>query len=176
MKTSRKAKKRYLLATFLLAEMLAGCSAPTPEPTLTPTVFSRMEITTATPVTPTATQTETPTETPTITPTLPSPTETPTETATLDPNVTVIATEVLVEKPKISPRSDTNCRKSPNKEAEVIGFFIRGQTAEVLAKDQYGIWLLIDNPTTEDDPNCWVWSGNVDLTGDLSQVPVFSMK
>lgn len=153
---------------------LSGCSSQTPSPTAIPTETPRWEITTATPITPTATVTETPTETPTITPTMPPATETPTITFTLDPLATM--TPTLAIKPQVSPKSDMNCRKSPDKDAKVIGFFIIGQTFEVLAKDKYGIWLLISNPTTEGEPGCWVWAGNTDVVGDLNAVPVFSVK
>jgi hypothetical protein len=171
-----KARAFFLIIfLILLSGLIAGCGQQeTPPPTATATEFSRMEITTATPITPTATNTETPTETPTITNTPEPATETPTITPTFDPQVSSSPTQSA--KPQISPKSDTNCRKQPDKESKVIGFFVKGQVFEILAKDKYAVWFLIPNPTVAGDPNCWVWAGNTEVNGDLNSVPVFTMK
>lgn len=156
------------------ALFLSSCSTPTPSPTVIPTETPGWEITTATPITPTATNTSTPTETPTETATLLPPTETPTITPTMDLNVT--ATPTLGIKPQVTAKSDTNCRKSPEKDAKVIGYFLAGQYAEVQARDEYSVWALIVNPTNDWEPKCWVWLGNTDLTGDIKVVPVMTGK
>jgi hypothetical protein len=166
-----------LLTAAALVGMLAACAPkPTPEPTATPTEISLMEITTATPVTPTSTETSTPTETPTETPTPLPPTDVPTETPTFDPKVTIIPPTAVVTKPQIAANSDSNCRKAPDKDSKVIGFFKKGMTADVIGKHKYGIWVQIDNPTTDYDPNCWVYIGSNQLSGDLNVVPVITDK
>jgi len=171
-------KHRAILLIFclvVLTSLLAGCSAePTPEPTIIPSDTPSWEITTATPVTPTATMTGTPTETPTETPTLAPPTEVPTSTPTFDPNVT--PTPTVGAKPQVTARSDTNCRKSPDANAKVLGYFLRGHYFEVLGRDEYDVWVLIPNPTNDWDPNCWVWTGNTNLSGDLKNVPIIKDK
>ena len=171
-------KGRLFIIQMVACLLLQGCAATTPTSTPEPTatLFSRMEITTATPVTPTATLTEPPTETPTETATPLPPTEIPSATPTLDMTITITPTEVVLEKPQISPKSDTNCRKNPNKDSEAIAYFLTGQTAQVLAKDEFSVWLLIPNPTVSGNPNCWVWAGNTNLTGDLKMVPVYTIK
>lgn len=71
--------KKTIAAIIIAGALLAGCAAPAPGPTGTPT--QEMVVPTATAVAPTevptATPTDTPTSTPTATPT-PEPTNTPT--------------------------------------------------------------------------------------------------
>lgn len=166
----------FILLILMAGPGLTGCAEETPTITPTATRISRMEIVTATPLTPTDTPTSTPTETPTLTFTPLPPTDIPTSTPTFDPLLTITPTTAVVEMPKITALSDTNCRKNPDKESKVLGFFVQGQTAEVKAKDKYGIWFLIANPTVDYEPNCWVWSGNVNITGDLNAVSVYTVK
>jgi hypothetical protein len=165
---------RWVNPLIILVFFLSGCSTPTPEPTVIPTETPGWEITTATPITPTATVTNTPTETPPETPTLEPPTETPAATLTQDPNIT--PTPTLGIKPQVTAKSDTNCRKSPDKESKVIGYFLAGQYAEVQGRDKFNTWALIVNPTNDWEPKCWVWLGNVDLAGDLKVAPVMGGK
>ena len=127
--------------------------SPSPSPSLTPTD-------TATPtetVTPTATSTHTPTSTRTPTKTL-----TPTETRT--PTVTPVESPVAV------PTVQAYCRYGPGTCYLPADDLFPGDRALVIGRNANGTWLLIT--LEKDGRSCWASSSTLDVTGDLTTLPL----
>ena len=72
--------------------------------------------------------------------------------------------------PLISASVDTNCRKGPATIYEAISYLLVGNTSEVVAKYQNGLWWVIKDPN---NPNqrCWVWGQTTSVTGNWQQLP-----
>ncbi len=73
----------------------------------------------------------------------------------------------------VSVSVNTNCRTGPGNAYDRVGALLVGETAEVLARDPYGLFWYIPNP---DKPGgkCWVWGQYATVTGDTSSLPVFT--
>jgi len=136
-------------AALALTQSAAGVSSA---PTLPPAV-------------PAATLTPSPLPPPTAVPTVtPSPLPTATPTMTLTPTPST---------PHISVSVNTNCRTGPGDAYDRVGALLVGETAEVLARDPYGLFWYIPNP---DNPGgkCWVWGQYATIEGETSSLPVFT--
>ncbi len=101
--------------------------------------------------------------------TLQPPTETPTEALTS----TTTPMSAPIEPPEALAEVDVNCRCGPGMDFSVVGYFPEGSAADVQAALTDGSWLMITHPQ-RDDLACWIWSGAVTVSGDLSAVPGLS--
>jgi hypothetical protein len=172
--------KSVIIKPFIIlaitAILLNGCAQATPTVVPTPTEVSLMEISTAVPptLTPTVTPEPTATELPTATEIPPTQVITiaPITQNTLDAVTT--APPASTDKPQITPKSNTNCRKFPTVDSTALGYFLMGQRFSVYGRDITSTWFLIPNPSEEGGKMCWVWSGSTEVSGDVSTVPVVS--
>lgn len=99
------------------------------------------------------------TDTPEISPT-PSPTATPEATAT--PSV-----------PLASLTQNTNCRGGPLAVYDLIRTFLTGQSAHITGKNAAGDYWYVSDPG-QPGKDCWLWGRYVTVSGDTSNVPVFT--
>ncbi len=166
-------RKRAGALLIIVLLLLLACNLPTapatqngqasqPPAPLTPTDAAVATVVTFTALpfaTPTFTLTPTPSPSPTLTPTT-----TPTPTLTLTPTPS---------KPTISVSVNTNCRTGPGDAYDRVGALLVGETADVIARDPYGLFWYIPNP---DSPGnyCWVWGQYATITGDTVSLPVFT--
>lgn len=167
---------KIIVVTVLLSIVLMGCSKATPEPTEPPAPVVVIEQPTAVP----------PTEAPTEEPTL-APTEAPTEAPTAEPTVAAVVevapavteatatpeTVAVSGKAQVTAKADLNCRKYPMRNSNSLGYLKAGVPTNVLGKNVTEDWFLIPNPTNPGQMRCWVWTGGLDLNGDLATIEVF---
>jgi hypothetical protein len=160
---------------FSMVLVLSACNTPKIEPTSIPTDE------------PTAT----------IAPTVPGPTYTPAPIPTLPILPTPVITESVptvltienfitptteVEfsttleippggKPQVVPIENSNCHIRPGREPNIVGYFLKGMTAEIYGIDPTGKWLMIPNPDRGGE-FCWVWTGSTKVIGSLDNVRI----
>ncbi|HET7009156.1 MAG TPA: SH3 domain-containing protein [Anaerolineales bacterium] len=94
------------------------------------------------------------------TPTVPLSTATPSATATLN-------------FPVVTAKYNVAVRSGPGEVYEAIDLFLQGQTAQVIGRyddTDIGTWWSILR--IGQGLNGWVWSGAVDLGGDVAGIPV----
>lgn len=168
-----------ILAAFSLASLISACGLPEDTP---PTQPSFHPTDTIAPTVPGPTYTASPL--PTMPP-LPSPiiTELPAESTT--PELVVVETDQPTEqtgstpsigaRPKASPIENSNCRKNPGSQTNIVGYFLVGMESEIYGKNPTVEWLLIANPH-RDGEYCWVWIGKLNITGSLEDVEVIHQK
>jgi hypothetical protein len=107
---------------------------------------------------------------PALAPTLP---ETPTQpalstsTLTLTPEPRLTPTS---QKPIITVSKNTNCRTGNAKNYDYVGALTTGEQAEVLARDSGNYWYV----RLPSGKMCWLWAEYATITGDTSQLPVFT--
>jgi uncharacterized protein YgiM (DUF1202 family) len=92
---------------------------------------------------------------------------TPTSTPTPTPTEPIIVGSV-------ESLDALNLRDEPSTDGNVIGGFYLGDTADVLAISEDGLWWLIDFPEVPDQP-AWVSAEFVRFTGDKNLVPIFGL-
>ncbi len=164
---------KIFLIIALFSIMLAGCGQATPAPTEPPAPV----IVEPTAVPPTAVPpTEVPpTPEPTIAPTE-EPTEAPVAEATVEatPETAPVVIADSTGLVQLQSNADTNCRRYPARTAKELGYLKAGSTVNALGKNSTGDWFLIHNPTTPDKMQCWVWSGSVELLGDINSILVIA--
>ena len=152
---------RAIVMVMPVSILLAACGLGRPEST--PTLSADDVLSTAqayaeatrNAVTPTASATEAP-----PTPTVPLSTATPAPTATLN-------------FPVVTAKYNVAVRSGPGEVYEAIDLFLQGQTAQVIGRyddTDIGTWWSILR--IGQGLNGWVWSGAVDLVGDVSGIPV----
>ena len=105
----------------------------------------------------------TPTRTPTVRQTILTNTPTPTSvsTGTITPTYSI---------PMLTVREQTNCRKGPGQDYEVVFTYLPNKKLEILGRyDPGNFWLVksIESPTGQ----CWLWGEYVDVTGSYWVVP-----
>jgi len=66
----------------------------------------------------------------------------------------------------------TNCRTGPGQAYDMIGALDVGKSAEVVGKDAYNQYWIIENP--HNPGTCWLWGQYATVTGDTSQLPVIA--
>ena len=125
---------------------------------------------------PTATETVAPTEAPTATPTetlLPSK---PVNTAdpSLGPTPTLWIPVSGDSHPSITAIYDTNCRRGPDENFEIVGAIRVGDTSEVYGMLPYGAWWYIKNPGKDTPKYCWVWGETTKVEGSTDSVQEIS--
>lgn len=145
----------------ILSLMMVGCSPTIPMPGVTATTQPSTKKATVT--IPVVVVTSTP---------APALTETPTTDPSLTPAIQ--STVNAVEKPILYSKSDTNCRKFPSNQSQIIGYFLEGRQSEIVGVDASGTWYLIPNQSKSPKPPCWVWSGSTEVIGDSKLIPFVS--
>ena len=106
---------------------------------------------------PPPTNTQSPGDTP-----IPIPTDTP--TITLTPTSAVPQVEVSV---------NTNCRSGPGDAYDIVGALLKGEKAELIAKDPWDINWYIPNPDRA-GAFCWIWGQYASTTGNTVGLPVYT--
>jgi len=147
------------IGAVLILSLLAGCRGASGTPTLSSDDVLRtaQAIAEQTRSAPTDTATPVPE---TATPTIPPPTATPSETAT--PNFAAATAKYNV-----------SVRSGPGEEYLIVDLFLQGQAAQIIGRyddSPIGTWYLVTR--IGQGINGWVWSGAVDVSGDLAGVPV----
>jgi hypothetical protein len=112
-----------------------------------------------------------PTDTATAEPNTATPTQSPTVTLTQTAEPTATPTLPPEPPPFATANLNVYCRTGPGLNYPVSGYFIKDNTAEIQAVLENQTWLMISHPTKEGQA-CWVWSGGVEINGDLETVPV----
>ena len=102
-----------------------------------------------------------------------TPTVTPTSQFSLTPSLTPLPTLTATPPfPMVSVTMDTNCRSGPGKVYDMIGALPVGKSAEVVGRDAYNQYWIIQNPNNPG--TCWLWGQYATVTGDTSQLPVIA--
>ena len=96
-------------------------------------------------------------------------------TQTLEPTATITLTlepslTPTPPKPMISVSQNTNCRKGNAKNYDYVGALVIGEQAEILARDSGNYWYV----RLPSGTMCWLWGQYGTITGDTSQLPVFT--
>lgn len=158
---------------FSLVLLLSACNTPKPEPTSIPTAEPSATIAPTVPG-PTYTPAPIPTlpliPTPVITEPVPIvPTAENIPTPTSDGKSSVIQEVAPGGRPQVIPIENSNCHIKPGREPNIVGYFLKGMTAEIYGIDPTGKWLMIPNPDRGGE-FCWVWTGSTKVTGSLDNV------
>ena len=98
-------------------------------------------------------------------------TATPTETATPAETATPVAT--IPTSPSAQLTENTNCRKGPLAAYDLVITFLNGQLLDILGRNAAGDYWFVANPNNP-SANCWLWGRYAQVSGDTSQVPVFT--
>lgn len=101
----------------------------------------------------------------------PPPEPTATHTQTPEPSATPTLTPTL-EQPMVSVSVDTNCRRGPGKQYDIIGALLVGETAEVVGKAADSQYWIIQNPDRAGE--CWLWGNYASVTGPAAALPVYT--
>ncbi len=94
----------------------------------------------------------------------PVPSETPTPTITLTPTSSV---------PQARLTQNTNCRTGPERVYDLIRTFLIGESAEIIGKNSRGDYYYVTDGANR-SRDCWLWDRYVEVSGDISQIPVFT--
>ncbi len=90
----------------------------------------------------------------------------PTATQTVTPAFTNTPTA-----PQLSVSVDTNCRTGPGRIYDYTGALVVGEKAEPLGRDSgSGYWYV----RLASGAMCWIWGEYAAVTGDVSQLPIFT--
>ena len=110
----------------------------------------------------------------------PSATATPIATATPVPTISATPQPVAAlpatptpEVALISASINTNCRSGPGPQYKLVGYLVKGQQSEVLARNRASSWWYIRNPS-HPERSCWVWAQTTHVSGDISTIPLYS--
>ena len=94
----------------------------------------------------------------------------------LTPTIALTETSIFTSTPLvplISVSTATNCRSGPGKAYDYRGALLVGETVEVLGVDPSGNYWFIHNP--DNDGNfCWVWGKYATISGNISNLPVYT--
>jgi hypothetical protein len=86
------------------------------------------------------------------------------------PTATPPAEATSASAPEVSVTSNTNCRRGPSTDYDLVFTMYPGSKAQVVGKDTPDNYWIINNPT---GGTCWLWGQYAVLTGDTSSVPEF---
>ncbi len=151
----RIARSIFISATVVTL-IVSGCNLPAEKPTLTPLAGDAPAPLSTKPL---------PTETKTIKP--PPPTAKPADTKV----PTAAPTDVPVSPVASAQDLDVVCRFGPAEEFAQDGALMGGEHADILALNESGDWLQIENPRWE-GKLCWIPLAQVVLTGELALAPI----
>ncbi len=109
---------------------------------------------------------------------VPAATSTPEATATPEFSATPSATPTSTETPTPSVplaalTQNTNCRSGPLAVYDLIRTFLTGEMAQITGKDAAGDYWYVTDPG-QPGKDCWLWGRYVTVSGDTSNVPVFT--
>lgn len=154
---------RPLVGALVLALWLVACAGPslaiTPDG-IDPAAQTAVVETALAEIVQTQLAQVTPPALPTDTPLPPAPTSTPTLAFTHTPSA-----------PQLSVSVDTNCRTGPGRIYDYVGALVVGERAEPLGRDAgSGYWYVRLSSGTM----CWLWGEYATVSGDVSQLPVFT--
>jgi len=99
---------------------------------------------------------------------------TATATITLTPEPTASPTATLTPTPEgafAQLSNDTHCRTGPLVVFELIDTVLTGQQVIILGKNPAGDYWYVAAPNGRD---CWMWGRYAQVSGDTSQIPVFT--
>jgi hypothetical protein len=71
----------------------------------------------------------------------------------------------------VSVSGNTNCRAGNATVYDLVFVLMVGQTAEVVGRDAYGQYWVIQDPSHPAD-SCWLWGRYATVTGDWSTLPI----
>jgi len=105
------------------------------------------------------------------------PTSSPTVTASASPTPTYTATPTMTmtptpPAPMASFLQNSHCRKGPGTDYGIVTSLFQGATALIEGRNQDSSWWWIRLP--ESRGHCWVWSGLVETSGNLSGLPLIA--
>jgi hypothetical protein len=151
---------------------LTGCVS-TPQPTEAPVQVVPTDEPTVAPPPTAVPPTEVPPTAvpPTAEPTV-APTEAPAEVATEATAAEVTAAIASDTGVTVTAGQDTNCRKYPMRNSNVLGYLKANTAVAVHGKNSDGDWYYISNPTNPGQRMCWVWSGTLTVAGDAASLVV----
>ncbi len=98
---------------------------------------------------------------------MPSPSGTPTPSPTSTASMTSSPT---FEPPSATGRQNVKCRYGPDVVYDILTYLLKDHSALIVGRNQNDTWWYIER--SDGFGQCWVWDGVVDVSGDLSQVPV----
>jgi hypothetical protein len=75
-----------------------------------------------------------------------------------------------LQKPTLTVSTNTNCRTGNAKNYDYVGALVTGEQAEILARDSGNYWYV----RLPSGTMCWLWGYYATITGDTSQLPVFT--
>jgi uncharacterized protein YraI len=84
-------------------------------------------------------------------------------TATIIPNFSEV-------KPVVYADLTTNCRAGPGTAYKIVGWLEKGNSTEILGRDDGRHWWYVENPTREG--HCWVWAHSTYTDGNTGTVPI----
>jgi hypothetical protein len=100
------------------------------------------------------------------------PTATPTDTLTPEPTSTPTSTLSPTPEGAFALLSDdTHCRTGPLVVFELIDTVLTGQQVRILGRSPAGDYWYVTGPNGRD---CWMWGRYAVVSGDTTQVPVFT--
>lgn len=102
--------------------------------------------------------------------------EAPTETATLEATATTTLTPTVTPTetpaaPMAHVNTNTNCRSGPSTAFDQLYVAVAGEDLKIAATSTFSDYVLVENPRKAGN-DCWLWTQYVDLSGDLSGLPV----
>lgn len=71
--------------------------------------------------------------------------------------------------PQATAIKDSNCRFGPGQAYEITGYLLSQQTAPIVGRRSDSTWWVIQ---TEAGVKCWIWDELVEVSGDISNVPI----
>lgn len=164
----KKARKKQIFFSILLAFAISACNLPTTTPT-SPADAGAEKVGTGVAKTMAAVETESFAESPTTaieftkTPTELTPTSTSTATMTPTPTYTL---------PMLKFEGDTNCRNGPGLSYEIIATYREGEKTEILGKHPSENFWVVKPPYGEGI--CWVTGEFTSVTGSHWAVPTMT--
>jgi len=94
-------------------------------------------------------------------------------TASATPTETATPTATIPSSPSAQLTENTNCRKGPLAAYDLVITYLNGQLLDILGKNAAGDYWFVANPNNP-SANCWLWGRYAQVSGDTSQVPVFT--
>jgi predicted small secreted protein len=92
------------------------------------------------------------------------PAESPTPEQTATPTISA---------PSAHVNTNTNCRSGPSTVFDQLYVALAGEDLKVVSRTTISDYVLVENPK-KPGQTCWLWTQYVDLSGDLSVLPVAS--
>lgn len=101
------------------------------------------------------------------------PAETPTPVQSATPTLTLVPITPTPSAPMAHVNTNTNCRSGPSTVFDQLYVALAGEDLKVVSRTTISDYVLVENPK-KPGHTCWLWTQYVDLSGDLSGLPVAS--